>query len=324
MTKLIQWLAILLVLQLGLVVGLNLTQTGLSAPPSQMLLISIGDIEIDQLTITNAQGEQVHLRKKEGSWIIPIDGDFPADQEKVENFLQRLLELQRGLPIGTTPAALHRFMVEENNFERRIALKSNEKLIAEIFLGTSPRARMAHARSSTDASVFEIKLATYEVPVKSEEWQDERVVQVPYPDIDAIDVPGVISLVRNRSPDAGTSTNTDTAPTTELWGSVELGPGESIQQDSADTLARSISVLRVIDVLGKEMKPIYELTPPQLTLIVKTINDATVVYELGAIEGEDDYVLKASTRPEYFQVPSYLGKSLVKAADRDVIVLKQE
>ncbi|HIE75313.1 MAG TPA: DUF4340 domain-containing protein, partial [Gammaproteobacteria bacterium] len=164
MTKLIRWLAVLLVLQLGLVVGLNLTQTDLSAPPSQRLLISIGDIEIDQLTITDAQGEQVNLRKKEGSWIIPIDGDFPADQEKVENFLQRLLELQRGLPIGTTPAALRRFMVEENNFERRITLLSNEKLIAEIFLGTSPRARMAHARSSKDASVFEINLATYEAP----------------------------------------------------------------------------------------------------------------------------------------------------------------
>jgi hypothetical protein len=323
MTKLIQWLTVLLVLQLGLVVGLNLTQTGLSAPTSQMRLISIGNIEIDQLTITNAQGEQVNLLKKEGSWIIPIDGDFPADQEKVENFLQRLLELQRGLPIGTTPAALHRFMVEENNFERRIALQSNEKLIAEIFLGTSSRARI-HARSSKDASVFEIKLATYEVPVKSEEWQDERVVQVPYPDIDAINVPGVISLVRNRSVDTGTSTNTDTSPTTELWGSVELGPGESIQQDSADTLAKSISVLRVTDVLGKDMKTIYELTPPQLTLIVKTINDATVVYELGAIEGEDDYVLKASTRPEYFQVPSHLATSLVRATDRDVIVLKQE
>ena len=72
------------------------------------------------------------------------------------------------------------------------------------------------------------------------------------------------------------------------------------------------------------MKTIYELTPPQLTLVVKTINDATVVYELGAIEGEDDYVLKASTRPEYFLVPSYLVKSLVKAAHRDAIVLKQE
>ncbi|MEO1846342.1 MAG: DUF4340 domain-containing protein [Pseudomonadota bacterium] len=320
MTKLIRWLAVLLVLQLGLVVGLNLTQTDLSAPPSQRLLISIGDIEIDQLTITDAQGEQVNLRKKEGSWIIPIDGDFPADQEKVENFLQRLLELQRGLPIGTTPAALRRFMVEENNFERRITLLSNEKLIAEIFLGTSPRARMAHARSSKDASVFEINLATYEAPVKSEEWQDERVVQVPYPDIDAIDVPGVISLVRNRSVDTGT----DTTPTTERWGSVELGPGESIQQDGADTLAKSISVLRVIDVLGKDMKTIYELTPPQLTLVVKTITDATVVYELGAIEGEDDYVLKASTRPEYFRVPSHLAKSLVRATDRDVIVLKQE
>ena len=320
MTRLTKLLAVLFVLQLGLVVGLKQTQTELSAPPSQMVLISIGDVEIDQLTIEGADGEQISLRKTEGSWLIPIDGDFPADQEKVENFLERLLELQRGLPIGTTPAALQRFMVEENNFERRITLQSDEKIIAEIFLGTSPRPRMAHARSSKDTSVFEIKLATYEVPVKSEEWQDESVVQVPYPDIDAIDVSGVVSLVRNRPPDTGTST--DTTPITELWSSPELGPGESIQQESADALARRISLLRVIDVLGKDMKTIYELTPPKLTLIVETTNDGTVVYELGAIEGEDDYVLKASIRPEYFRVPDYQGKSLVEAAHRDIIVIQ--
>ncbi len=320
MTKLIQWLAVLLVLQLGLVVGLNLIQTGLSTPTSQMLLISIGDIEIDQLTIADAQGEQVHLRKKEGSWIIPIDGDFPADQEKVKTILVKLLALQRGLPIGTTPAALQRFRVEENNFERRITLHSDEILIADIFLGTSPRARMAHARSSKDTSVFEIKLATYEVPVTSEEWQDERVVQVPYPDIDAIVLPGVVSLVRNRPSDTGTNTNADATPVPELWSSPELGPGESIHQESADALAMKIAVLRIIDVLGKDLETIYELTPPQLTLVIETTNNDTVVYEIGAIEGEDDYVLKASTRPEYFRVPGYLIKSLIQAADRDAIV----
>ena len=82
------------------------------------------------------------------------------------------MALERGLPIGTTPASLQRFMVEENNFERRITLYSDEMLVAEIFLGTSPRARMAHGRSSQDTSVFEIKIATYEAPVESKEWQD--------------------------------------------------------------------------------------------------------------------------------------------------------
>ena len=322
MTRLAQFLAVLLVVQLGLVFGLNQIQTGLSVPPSQTLLITTGVVEIDQLTIENADGEQLSLRKADGSWIIPIDGDFPADQEKVKTILVKLLALQRGLPIGTTPAALQRFTVEENNFERRITLHSDEILIADIFLGTSPRARMAHARNSKDTSVFEIKLATYEVPVKSEEWQDERVVQVPYPDIDAIVLPGVVSLVRNRPSATGTNTNADATPVPGLWSSPELGPGESIQQESADTLAKKISVLRIVDVLGRDLEAVYELTPPQFTLAIETINDDTVVYEFGAIEGEDDYVLKASIRPEYFRVPGYLIKSLNQAADRDAIVIQ--
>ena len=322
MTRLVQLLAVLLALQVGLVFGLNQIQTGLSVPPPETFLITTGDVEIDQLTIEDADGEQLSLRKADGSWIIPIDDDFPADQEKVEKFLERLLTLERGLPIGTTAAAIERFKVAENDFERRLTLQSNEKLIAEIFLGTSPRARMAHARSSKDTSVFEIKLATYEVPVKSEEWQDERVVQVPYPDIDAIVLPGVVSLVRNRPSDTGTNTNADATPVPGLWSSPGLGPGESIQQESADALAMKIAVLRVIDVLGKDLETTYELTPPQLTLVIKTINDDTVVYEIGAIVGEDDYVLKASTRPEYFRVPGYLVQSLLETADRDVIVIQ--
>ena len=315
-------LAVLLLVQLVLVFGVNQIQPRLSAPPKQTLLIAPGDVEIDRLTIEDAGGEQLSLHKSDGSWIIPIDDNFPADQEKVENFVDKLLTLERGLPIGTTPESLQRFLVEKDNFERRIALYSDEVLVAEIFLGTSPRARMAHARTNQDTSVFEIKIATYEAPVESKEWQNAKVVQVPYLDIDEIVVPGLVNLVRNRPPGSGISTNANTAPNEELWSSPELGPGESIEQEGADTLAKKISVLRIIDVLGADMKEAYQLTPPTLTLVIETINDATVVYEIGKIDGESDYVLKASTRPEYFLVPSYLVASLIEAVDRDAIVKK--
>ena len=109
MTRLVQLLAVLLVLQVGLVFGLNQIQTGLSVPPPETFLITTGDVEINQLTIEDADGDQLSLRKADGSWIIPIDDDFPADQEKVEKFLERLLTLERGLPIGTTAAAIERF-----------------------------------------------------------------------------------------------------------------------------------------------------------------------------------------------------------------------
>ncbi len=74
MTRLGQLLAVLLVLQLGLAFGLNQIQTGLSAPPSQTLLITSGDVEIDQLTIEDADGDKVNFRKAHGIWIIPIAG----------------------------------------------------------------------------------------------------------------------------------------------------------------------------------------------------------------------------------------------------------
>ena len=75
-------------------------------------------------------------------------------------------------------------------------------------------------------------------------------------------------------------------------------------------------------MLGTDNKEIYQLTPPKLTLAIEARNDGTVVYEIGAIDGEEDYVLKASTRPEYFLVPSYLIESLIGAVDRAAIVIK--
>ena len=116
MTRLVQLLAVLLVVQLMLVFGVNQIQPGLSVPPPQTLLINPGDVEINRLTIEDADGKELSLHKSDGSWIIPIDNNFPADQEKVETFLEKLLALERGLPIGTTPQSLERFMVEKDKF----------------------------------------------------------------------------------------------------------------------------------------------------------------------------------------------------------------
>ena len=57
-------------------------------------------------------------------------------------------------------------------------------------------------------------------------------------------------------------------------------------------------------------------------VMVETTSNDKVTYEVGPIKGEKDYVFKASTRPEYFRLPDYLAKSLLKAAHRDSIVKK--
>jgi hypothetical protein len=56
-------------------------------------------------------------------------------------------------------------------------------------------------------------------------------------------------------------------------------------------------------------------------LQVETSAGQTLIYELGLLQGADDYVLKISNRPEYFALADYSGKGLLDAADRSMIFL---
>jgi hypothetical protein len=324
MGRLVQLLAVLLVLQIALIAGLNVTRTDLSTVSDRSLLISAATEEVDLLMIEGPDGGTVSLRKHGATWIVPEDGDFPADQEKVEAFISRVSELERGMPVGTTPAALSRFRVTESNFERRITLGSKDDVLTVFFLGTSPRARMTYARSRDDTSVYEVQLAAYDAPTGSEDWQDEMAVEIPYPDIVTLEIPGMIKMIRNRRPGSSQDTGSDAPVEDKVWDSPDLGPGEKIHQQSADALARKVSALRIIDVLGKDIRPGFGLDPPELTVSVETTSNDKVTYELGPIDGEKDYVFKASTRPEYFRLPDYLAKSLLKATHRDSLVRKSK
>ncbi len=104
------------------------------------------------------------------------------------------------------------------------------------------------------------------------------------------------------------------------WGAESLQDGETVDQAKADALAQTLAALTVDSVLGREDKPEYGLTAPVLAFSVQRKGGGTIEYRLGKREKEKDYVLKASTRPEYFRLPGYTGDALVKAAGRDQLV----
>lgn len=64
----------------------------------------------------------------------------------------------------------------------------------------------------------------------------------------------------------------------------------------------------------------YGLESPALVLNVQRQGGEAVEYRLGKRETENDYVLKASSRPEYFRLPGYAGEALIKAAKREQLV----
>ena len=96
------FLGICLVAQIALAVGANMARTDYGAFQPMEALLSFDKQMIDQISIDEDGKQQVTLNKKEGNWLVSQVDDFQADQNKVNNFLEKLSDLKKGWPVATT------------------------------------------------------------------------------------------------------------------------------------------------------------------------------------------------------------------------------
>ncbi len=326
MEKTIRILSIVLVAQLLLAVGMSLTGPNLVAAHPNTPLFTLGDQPVDHLTIEGPDGARVVLAKQGQSWVLPDNGDYPADKTRVDTLLSRLESLQRGLPVATTSGALKRFKVSDESFERRVLLAYGDDTLATLYLGSSPGMHHVHARSSEDEAVYAVDFAVYEAPDKAADWEDKAILQFPQDSLEAIDAAGLTLL--HRAPAAAANTGADNSgangkskpAAAATWQVAAAGQGEVVNPAGAQDLADKLAQLRIGAVLGTEAKPEYGLDKPALTLSVTRKGGEKLEYRLGPTDKEGYAVLKSSARPEYFRVPSYTADALIKAAGRAQLV----
>lgn len=322
MHKTIGLLGVLLTAQLVLAVGMSFTGPNLTGQRPDTPLIDLGDQTVDRLSIAGPDNQQILLVRQSDGWVLPGTGEFPADKAKVESLLEKLKGLKRGLAVGTTASAQKRFKVTDDAFERRIELAGNNETLATLYLGTSPAMRQVHARSDKDKAVYAAMFSVYDAPVKPEEWEDKGVLKVPQGEIATIAL-GELTLTRApaaSSSEASGNSDKQTAERTS-WTSKELVKGETVNQANANTLARDLAGLTFGSVLGLEAKPEYGMEAPVLVFTVQRDGGEMTEYRIGKRDPEKDYVLKVSSRPEYFRLPAYTADALIKAAGRDQLVM---
>jgi hypothetical protein len=323
MRRLIHILAALLMVQVVLAVVLDRAGPDLSPSASDNPMIVLDGKPITRLVIDGIDS-QVTLEKKSDHWVIPTINDFSADQDKVAELINKLKSIKRNLPVSTSEASRERFRVADEGFERRIQVFVDASMTAEIFLGTAPRSRMIHVRLREDTAVFETQMGLHHASATTQEWLDKALLQVAYPDIRAISVPGVFRLEKdpNAKVDKEAGDADQSKAALDRWVSADpLGENERIEQSSILVLGQKIANIRLKDVLGTTIQSDYGLSTPKLVLQVETSAGQTLIYELGLLQGADDYVLKISNRPEYFALADYSGKGLLDAADRSMIFL---
>ena len=323
MRRLIHILAVLLIVQVVLAVVLDRAGPDLSPSASDNPMIVLDGKPITRLVIDGIDS-QVTLEKKSDHWVIPTINDFSADQDKVAELINKLKSIKRNLPVSTSAASRERFRVADDGFERRIQVFVDGSVAADIFLGTAPRSRMIHVRQREDTAVFETQMGLHHASATTQEWLDKALLQVAYPDIRAISVPGIFRLEKdsNAKADKEADDTDQSKAALDRWVSADpLGENERIEQSSILVLGQKIANIRLKDVLGTIIQSDYGLSTPKLVLHVETRAGQTLIYELGLLQGADDYVLKISNRPEYFALAHYSGKGLLDAADRSTIFL---
>lgn len=312
MQKTIRVLALLLGAQLLLALGLSATAPDLSARPADAPLLGLDAAAVDRLTLSGPDGEEVTLSKTGDGWQLSDPDGFPASGAKVDGLLRQLTELKHGPAVATSSGAQQRFKVAADSFERRIVLARGEQTLATLYLGTSPAMRQSHARRDGDDRIYAVALATYDVPVAAEDWLDKTVLRFAASEITAIRLP---ELTLQRVSQAPADEDGDAA-TTPAW---QAEPELALDPEAVDALTDKLANLRIGSVLGREAKPEYGLDKPRLTLTVERKDAEALEYRLAKLEDDDAYVLKVSSRPEYFRLPGYTGDGLVEAASREAL-----
>jgi hypothetical protein len=299
-------LGALLAVQLVAALVLSLGGRDLSPAESEGPLLAFEPEEVMRLRIASGEQELVVERSEDG-WQLPALGGFPVSEIKVTDLLGKLAGIQRRIPVGTTAAAIARFKVGEDGFERRLTLEVAAGPLGTLYLGDSPGFRRLFVRADGDAAVYEAQLALFDVADKADEWTKKTLLQLEPEAIEGIRV-GAVALARGED---------------GAWTLEGLAEDEALDQEAVEDLVGKIANLSFRGVLGTAEKPEYGQDAPLLTLEVD-LAEASRSYVVSALVGSEDRVLKVSSQPYYFRLSQLTAEDLTEITREGLIARADE
>jgi hypothetical protein len=314
MRRSIPLLIVVLAVQLGLAGLLAMRRNPLASIPPQSPLIGAAAQSADRLVLEAGPGAaaatRVEIARRNGQWVLPGYFNAPADKFKVEDLLSELADLRHGLPIATSQAALERFKLADDDFERRLTLSQGAHALGTLYFGSATGARRSDARTAADHAVYSVDLATYELPTQLSAWFANDLLESQPEQLSGVDITmpqGMLHLVHQGTPKPA-------------WSVTDLPAGRHLDEAKAETLASTIGDLRLQGVLGTSAQPAWQQEHPLLTLTLHPMQHSAQSWVVSQPVGASYYVLKASSQPWYFSLDATTGMQLLDAATPSVLL----
>ncbi len=288
MKKWIFVLSGLLAAQLVLAVVINLAGEDYGTFQAEEKLLIFNRQAVDGLHIEDGT-DSIVLKMQEGKWLLPESGDFPASQANVKRLLDKLAALEKGWPVAKTRGAARRFAVDEEQFERKLVLLSDDDAQAMLYVGSSPGFRKVYVRPGDGDDIFAVDFNTWEADTKADDWIDKDVLTLDESSVERIEMPGLI-LQRQDG---------------ELQ-VVDLDQTEQTNGEASRGLLGKLTGLRIQSLLGTEAEPEYRQDEPTLEVSMIREGGEVLGYRFSKPEDAAYYVLKRSDLDYYFKVAEYM------------------
>lgn len=284
-------LLILLLLQL-LVIGYVYRPGKNAAPPENIFFPGITADQVSRLEMTDDKKNTLALAKSDSGWLISSRGDIPADPEKVNAALKKLVGLKSDRLVTRTTSSHQRFKVG-TEYRQKVSLALPENRVASLLLGTEPSHKSIHVRAENDPSVYLVTgLSSWELSTDPASWWQTLYVDIAREKIEALTITnanGTISLTQNNE---------------GKW-AVTGQPDYGLDHDAVQALVDKVRRLSISEYLGKEAQGTYGLAKPAATLLLKTAAE-TVEVAVGLTEAETaTQVIKSSNSPFYVRTGQY-------------------
>ncbi len=179
-------LIFLLVIQV-LLVGTLLIAGNQTEDYTQQNFLNFSETDFDKILIeeinktSEEKGDPIQtltlsLDKQDNSWRLAENNNLPVASTKIKDAIDKLKALKTSWPIATTKSSHERFEVAEDNYQRRLKFYLGDKLVSELYLGTSPGFRKIHARQQGMDEIYSLKLNHFDFSTQANDWLDKSLL----------------------------------------------------------------------------------------------------------------------------------------------------
>lgn len=303
-------LAVVLALQVVLIAVVFWPRPAASGEESGPLLGEIEAGDIISLIIQDVDGNRLDLQRTTGNWVLPKADDYPCQENRVPEMLEKLITLTADRLVTRTEGSHKRLQVASDDFLRRIELETADGQNRVLYLGSSPTYGATHIRlEGQDETYLTNDLSVWDANATATSWIDTNYLQVPQENITSLTLRNASGEWAFEKDDEGN------------WLLVGLAEDETLDTTAVDSLVRQASSVTMLRPLGKDRETAYGLDQP-LALVTLETGEETITLHVGAADPDDNsHVIKSSESPYYVRVSEYSANNLVDKTRDDFLTL---